>query len=407
MTIQNLIKKNLEKPLVHIWISVFMEVIGFSIIHPYLPRYFLDMGASLPMIGFYLSINAFIGFFSGIFWGKLSDKYGRRPILIICRIGAMAGYLVLAFSTNLAMLLASRIIDGFFSRSIPVTLTILGDIVPPNDRSKEMSKIGIAWIAGGLVGPGIGAILSVFGLAGPGLFCAGLSVAAAIITAFAIKESNPNIKGIAAVAGLEKTAMQPAFSLGLLKKYNPRVLLSQNYFAMLAHFIFNTTITLYISKRFGLSIGQIGGVLTIIGVINLFVRLLIFPGILRRLGDKKTIFAGLSILIIAFGWLMILNTMWEFIAVSILVSFAITCGVDVMSGVLSKSVSKNEMGEMMGLNSALESITLIFGPIIGSYLISLQTFAFYGLAPALSSIVALLISFIPLRKMDNQSLEDG
>ena len=407
MTIQNLIKKNLEKPLVHIWISVFMEVIGFSIIHPYLPRYFLDMGASLPMIGFYLSINAFIGFFSGIFWGKLSDKYGRRPILIICRVGAMAGYLVLAFSTNLAMLLASRIIDGFFSRSIPVTLTILGDIVPPNDRSKEMSKIGIAWIAGGLVGPGIGAILSVFGLAGPGLFCAGLSVAAAIITAFAIKESNPNIKGINASAEIEKPVKQPAFSLGLLKKYNPRVLLSQNFFAMLAHFIFNTTITLYVSKRFGLSIGQIGGVLTIIGVINLLVRLLIFPEILRWLGDKKTIFAGLSVLIIAFGWLMILNTMWEFIAVSILVSFAITCGVDVMSGVLSKSVRKNEMGEMMGLNFAMESVTLIFGPIIGSYLISLPTFAFYGLAPALSSIIALLISFIPLRKMDNQSHENG
>ncbi len=400
MTMQSLIRKNLDNPLIYIWICVFMEVIGFCIIQPYLPRFFLDMGASLPAIGLFLSVNAFISLFSGIVWGKLSDKFGRKPILIICRIGAAAGYLVLAFSANLTMLLLSRIIDGIFSRSVPITLTVLGDVVPAENRSKEMSKIGIAWIVGGLLGPGIGAILSIKGLIGPGLFCAGLSLTAAAITSLKIGESNPHLAGLASSEAAGAQPKKPAFSLGILRRQIPRVLLSQNFFSMLAHFIFNTTMTLYISKRFGLSIAQMGIVFTTIGVINLIVRLAVFPPVLNILGDKKTFVAGLLIYISAFVWLMFVSQKWEFVVITALVSFGTSCTVDVMNGIMSKAVRKKEMGEMMGLNSAMESLSLIFGPLIGSYLLSLSTFAFYGLASALSSMIALLIGFIPLRGED-------
>ena len=301
MTIKAVLTKKLADPLFHVWTSVFLDVIGFSILFPFLPRFLLDRGASLPMIGFYLSINAFIGFFTGIIWGRLSDRFGRRPILIICRIGAIAGYILLALSSNLSMLLIARIVDGIFSRSVPVTLTVVGDIVHPERRSNEMSKIGIAWIVGGLVGPALGAILSVNGFGLIGIFCAALSLTALIISLLTLKESKAQDSVHGTADKTPTQAKQPVFSLALLRQHNPAIMLGQNLFVFLAHFTFSTTMTLYITRQLGLSIAQIGGVFTTIGVINLLGRVTLFPLVLGRLRDRKTYTLGLIIYLAAFA----------------------------------------------------------------------------------------------------------
>jgi predicted MFS family arabinose efflux permease len=164
---------------------------------------------------------------------------------------------------------------------------------------------------------------------------------------------------------------------------------------------------LYVSKQLGLSITQIGGVFTIIGVINLLVRLTIFPSVLYQLGDRKTFTLGLTVYLAAFGWLMLSKQLWEFMGVTALISFATTCSVDVMNGIMSKAVRKQEMGEMMGLNSAAESITLIFGPMIGSYLLALPSIAFYGMSSMVCAVLALLIGLIPLRQVVEANIQDN
>ena len=399
MTIKDVLTKKLADPLTQIWTSVFLDVIGFSILFPFLPRFLLDRGASLPMIGFYLSINAFIGFFTGIIWGRLSDRFGRRPILIICRTGAIAGYILLALSTNLTMLLIARIVDGIFSRSVPVTLTVVGDIVHPERRSNEMSKIGIAWIVGGLVGPALGAILSANGFGLIGIFCAALSLTALAISLLTLKESKAqdSVRGTADKATAQ--TKQPVFSLSLLRQHNPAIMLGQNLFVFLAHFTFSTTMTLYITRQLGLSIAQIGGVFTTIGVINLLGRVTLFPLVLGRLRDRKTYTLGLMVYLAAFGWLMAATRLWEFMAITAMISFGTSCSLDVMNGIMSKSVRRREMGEMMGLNSAVESIALILGPMIGSYLLALPNIAFYGLASVASTLAAFMISRLPLGRL--------
>ena len=406
MTIKAVFTKKLADPLVHIWVSAFLDVIGFSILFPYLPRFLLDLGASLPMIGFYLSINAFIGFFSGIVWGRLSDRFGRRPILIICRIGAIAGYILLALSSNLTMLLIARIVDGIFSRSVLVTLTVVGDIVHPERRSNEMSKIGIAWIVGGLVGPALGAILSANGLGLIGIFCAALSLTALIISLLTLKESKAQVSVRGTADKTTAQAKQPVFSLALLRQHNPAILLGQNLFVFLAHFIFSTTMTLYITRQLGLSIAQIGGVFTTIGAINLLGRVTLFPLVLDRLRDRKTYTLGLIIYLAAFAWLMAAMRLWEFIAITAMVSFGTSCSLDVMNGMMSKSVRRQELGEMMGLNSAVESIGLILGPMIGSYLLALPNIAFYGLASVASTLTAFMISRVPLRPVEEANMQE-
>ena len=164
------IKNLTSNPLTAVWFGAFVDILVLSTLNPFLPRILLDMGATIPQTGLLLSVNIFIGFFSGILWGALSDKYGRRPILIVCLAGTLAGNILLAFSTSIPLFLAARVIDGIFARNTQIILTIIGDLVPPGKRSKEMSKPGAGWIAGGLVGPVIGGALYRFGIQGLAAF---------------------------------------------------------------------------------------------------------------------------------------------------------------------------------------------------------------------------------------------
>jgi MFS family permease len=380
-----------------IWAGAFMDIFAFTILNPFLPRFYLDLGAPLAQIGLLLAVSAFIGFFSGILWGKLSDRYGRKPILLICRLGALAGYLILAFSTNITMVVISRVVDGIFSRSILVSLTAVGDIVKEEKRSAEMSKVGIPWIAGGLVGPAIGGLLSSRGLLGIGLACAGLSSLTFLNTFLTFKETHPIIGQSLADRTPNQTSTARTSSFGLLRKHNPRVLLSLNFFAFLSHIIFITTMTLYLTKRFGLTVGQIGGLFTVTGSINLAIRLLVFPHVLRRFGDRKTFRIGLLAFMAAFALLFFNPSMIGFVLVIALISFGATCSVDVMHGIMSRSVQRHEQGQMMGLNAMIESASFVIAPIIGGYLLSLDYPGFYPMSAMLISLIALALSQIPLK----------
>jgi len=346
-------------------------------------------------------INAFIGFFSGILWGRLSDRYGRRPILLICRLGALVGYLILAFSTNITMVVISRVLDGIFSRSILVTLTAVGDVVREEKRSAEMSKVGIPWIAGGLIGPAIGGLLSGSGMMGIGLACAGLSLLTFLNTLITFKETHPIIS-----KPLAERLAHPAqrSDRGLLRQHNPRVLLSLNFFAFLSHIIFITTVTLYLTKRFGFTVGQIGGLFTLTGSINLVVRLAIFPRVLRRFGDRKTFQIGLLAFMAAFLILFFNPPVIGFVLISALISFGATCSVDVMHGIMSRSVQRHEQGQIMGLNAMVESASFVLAPIIGSFFLSLNYSGFYPAVSILTTLIAAVISMIPLREVSHNFL---
>ncbi len=378
-------KNFLRSPLTLVWLCAFMDVIGISIINPFLSQYILQYGASVAQAGWVLSANSFIAFFSSIIWGRLSDRFGRKPILFICRMGSLVGYLLLAFSHNLFFLIAARVVDGIFSRGILISLTVVGDQVPAQEHSAEMSKIGLAWILGNLVGPAIGAMLSKFGLARLGFASALLSLGALLITQFTLAESN---KAIVA-SQLKEIGQTPTASL--LKTAAPRALLGQSLFMTLSHFVFATTVSLFLVIRFQMDNVRIGWLLAGIGCANLLVRLFVFPFVLRWLRDERALMSGLWIYLVSFIWLMFLDSLWEYALVYMLVSFATTISVDLMNGIMSRMVSERQMGEMIGLNSAVENISLILGPVIGSNLLAAANPYYYGMSAAVFGLTALVI----------------
>ncbi len=179
--------------LMPLWIAVFVDILGFSILIPFLPFFGQEFGAPAWQIGLLLSTNALFGFFSGPVWGSLSDRFGRKPMLLLAQAGTLAGFLLLAFSTSLEMMFLSRIIDGLFGGIYPIAKAVVGDVVPPSKRSEQMSTIGVAHVLSSLIGPGLGGMLSGLGIAAPGLMASALVLVAILMTHFRLKESNPMV----------------------------------------------------------------------------------------------------------------------------------------------------------------------------------------------------------------------
>ena len=397
-SIQQNIKNYEYTDLIPLWVCTFIDIIGYSILIPYLPRFTTDFGASLFQVGLLLSANSFFSLFGNMIWGSLSDKYGRKPILLICQFGTLAGFIIMAFSTNLTMLFVSRIVDGIFGGNYPIAKAVVGDIVPSDKRSKEMSNIGVAWTVGNLIGPGIGGLLSGFGILGPGLFGAGLSLTTIFITITMLKESNPRLTGTTSAAELSTFEKKKAISFSLVKQHDPRLLLIQNLFNNISFFIFITTVSIFVAQRFDLTVAEIGWMISSMGLIKLFVRFLIFSPMLKKFGDKKTILIGFATFLAAYTWLIFVDQLWEYMVIFVLVGFASACTFAVMSGMMSRSVGKERQGEMMGLSTAADNVSQIIGPTLGSYLLSLPTPFMYGISTAAFSLIALLLSFIPLHK---------
>ena len=110
-----------------LWIAVFIDILGFTILIPFLPFFSQEFGAPPWQIGLLLSTNALFGFFSGPMWGALSDRRGRKPMLLISQLGTLAAFLMLAFSSNLTMLFVSRVVDGIFGGNYPIAKAIIGE----------------------------------------------------------------------------------------------------------------------------------------------------------------------------------------------------------------------------------------------------------------------------------------
>ncbi len=402
---QKAIIKFTHPDIIPMWISTFIDIIGYSILIPFLPQFSSQYGATLLQVGLLLSANSFFSLFGNIIWGSLSDKFGRKPILLICQFGTMAGFLILAFSTNLTMLFISRIVDGIFGGNYPIAKAVVGDVIPPQDRSREMSNIGMAWTIGNMVGPGIGALLARFGIMGPGLMGAGMSLMTIMITLFIFKETNPLINGSASDTEIRALQKRRAISFSLLKEHDPRILLSQILTNNISFYIFITTVSIFAAERFGLSISQIGWMVTAMGAVKLLVRLFIFNPMLQKFGDVKTAIIGFAVFIGAYTWLTLLDALWEYMIVFVLVGFATSCTLPVMTARLSRSVGKDQQGEIMGLNTAADNISQIIGPSVGSYLISLPAGFLYGFSMAGFSLLTLILSFLPLKNEKHGNLK--
>jgi len=391
-------EKNKYRNLNPLWISVFVDILGFSIILPFLPFFIAEFNVSPAIIGFLLSSNAIFGFFFGPLLSKLSDTYGRKPMMLISLGGTFIGFIILIFSNNIIILLISRIIDGVFSGQFPIAKAIIGDVVSPEDRPKQMTNIGITFGLAFLIGPAIGGFLSTFGFIGPGVLATILTGVSLVYTAIYLKESLPSkLERAKWKENLSEVPEIDIKSVSIWKNNKTLILVIQYSFLAIAGGILQTTFSLFAGIRLGLDPLVVGFLLTLLGVYQIIFRLLVFNRLRNFIGDPKTALVGLGTYIFAYIFLAFVTQAWQLAILFLFLSFAGSTSQGIITGFTSRSVDKRNQGKIMGITSGIDNVAQIIGPIIGGILLSFNVSLPYSLALSLLSTVPFIIGFQVLK----------
>jgi len=376
-----------------LWIAVFIDILGFSILIPFLPFFSQEFHAPAWQIGLLLSTNALFGFFSGPIWGSLSDTRGRKPMLLISQLGTLAAFLMLAFSNNMAMLFVSRMVDGIFGGNFPIAKAIIGDVVPPDKRSEQMTNVGVAHVLASLVGPGLGGLLSQWGILAPGLVAASLTCLTIALTIVFLEESNPLVRYVSRADSAPESARghsdskrpaqgRPANARftreSIWKNRTARFLLIQWGFHTLSFMIYISCISLFANLKLGLDAGQMGRLLMMAGVVRVFIRFVVFVPLRNRLGDRKTSLIGLGAFVVVFFLLGYVENQFQFASILCAISFAASCSRGILTGFLSRAVRPWEQGRAMGMSASLDSFAQITGPLVGGFILDSLPLWMYG-----------------------------
>ena len=380
-----------------IFLTVFIDLVGFGIVLPLLPLYSKNFGASGLMIGAIMGIYSLMQFLFSPVWGRWSDRIGRRPLLLFSTLGAAISYVVFALGsgaaggTALLIFLFARALAGFCGANITVAQAYIADITPPEKRSKSMALIGVAFGLGFIFGPYIGGWSTVhFGMSGAGWVAASLCAANFIGTYFLLPES---LKPTS-----EHVKPRPRFAQWMHTLGHPRVGLLIGVF-FLSTFCFTTfevTLGLLVGKNFGIDFRQGQGMATIThlfaycGIIGVLVQGGMGP-LVKRFGEPKLIAFSMLLVAASLGWIAFIHdwpSLWIALALLSMGSGLVRAPV---FGLISILTPATEQGTTIGVAQSAGSLARITGPVFASTLFEFHPAWPYLTSGALAFAVAVLV----------------
>ena len=381
-----------------IFLTVFIDLIGFGIVLPMLPLYSRNYGASGLVIGLIMGIYSFMQFLFSPVWGRWSDRIGRRPLLLFSTIGASISYLIFGFgagaagTTAILVFLFSRMLAGFCGANITVAQAYIADITPPEKRSKSMALIGVAFGLGFIFGPAIGGIsMQYLGMSGPGWVAAALCAANFIGAYFLLPESlKPNS---------EHAKPRPRFMQWIHTLGHPRIGLLIGVF-FLSTFCFTTfevTLGLLVGKNFGLNIRNAHDVRTITflfaycGIVGVFVQGGMVGRLVKMMGEARLIALSLVLVAVSLGPIAFIHHWTPLLIALAILSIGTGLTRAPVFGLISILAPVNEQGATLGVAQSAGSLARITGPVFAATLFDFHPAWPYVVSGALAFVTAILV----------------
>ena len=377
-----------------IFLIVFIDLVGFGMILPLLPFYAETFGANAEMIGLLATSYAAAQFFGAPILGRLSDRYGRRPLLLVSVAGTALGFVVMGFAGSLAMLFASRILAGLTGGNISVAQAYITDVTDEKSRTKGLGMIGAAFGLGFIIGPALGGVLSTGGYALPAFVAAGLATVNVLAIYFVLPESL-TAERRAEIARQQRPAFTPRALLAALSRRTVGPLLHTRFFVGLALATFQSIYALHAQYQLGLDARGTGYTLAYVGVLAVITQGVAIGWLAARYSDARLIVASVAVAGLGLiAWAFTPNVP---LLLVVLAPIAVATGIlnTIINSALSKAVTSAEIGGTLGLSASVESLTRVIGPIVGGVLLErVGTWApgvFGGV------ILVLLLSFLARR----------
>ncbi len=406
--------------LLTIFLIVFVDLLGFSLILPLLPYYAESFGATPVIVGLLVASYAAAQLIGAPLLGRLSDRIGRRPVLLLSVAGTIMGFLLLGFAPALGKFLApilgfysanpliiaslffSRILAGLTGGNITVAQAYIADVTDEKNRAKGLGLIGAAFGLGFIIGPAIGGILSQWGYNVPAFMAAGLAVMNLVAIFFLLPES------LTAERREEITQrIQLPFTLKALRDVLRRPLVGPllylRFFYGLGFATFQGIFALY-TQTIGLSPQTTGYILAYVGLISVLVQGVLIGQLTKRFRENWLIITGLWVMAAAlFAWAFTAQ-LWLLLIVILPLGLAGGVLNTVLQSAISKSVHRDEVGGILGISGSLEAFTRVIAPSLGGVL--LQSLGIW--APGVFSAVIMgWAVFFAYRRIIMPSIREG
>jgi len=346
-----------------IFITLLIDVTGFGIIIPVLPKLITELThdtiSDASKIGGWLMFAfAFMQFFFAPVLGNLSDKFGRRPVLLAALFGFTIDYLILAFAPTIEWLFVGRILAGITGASFTTATAYIADITPPEKRAQNFGMIGVAFGVGFIVGPMLGGLLGHFGSRIPFFASAGLTMLNFLYGYFILPESLKKENR----REFELKRANPVGSLLHVRNYPVVAGLSTSlFFIYLAAHSVQSTWTFFTIERFGWSELMIGISLSVVGILVAAVQGGLIRIAIPRLGQKRAVYVGLLFYMVGFTLFAFASESWMMFAILVPYCLGGIAG-PALQGIISGSVPMNQQGELQGALTSLISLSSIIGP---------------------------------------------
>lgn len=382
-----------DKKILIIGLIALVNMLGYGIVIPILYAYSKKFGISDFENGILFATFSVCQFLATPIIGRLSDKYGRRPLLIISITGTAISFLVMAFAQNLWFLFAARAIDGLTAGNIPVAFAVISDSTKPEQRARAFGIISASFSVGFVFGPAISAFTVGFGTAVPFLIAAAITILAVALTFVFLPETNQHI-------GEVRKGKLFDFPLLWHTLFDPRVGIT--FIISLLYFLAFSCAIIYGFQPFTAHVLHINASLnailfTILGVVGLFSQTVLVQRFSRKFGVKKAFSLSIFITAVSFLLMFFANSLTFFVGAMILLGLFNGFAQTLIPTILSEETDPKSQGSIMGLNASYQSLGMIFGPILGGIVASAIAIPMPFLVGSILIFVCFYLSFKTLR----------
>jgi DHA1 family tetracycline resistance protein-like MFS transporter len=354
-----------RSPLVIIFITVFIDLVGFGIVIPVLPLYASRFDASPVVVGMLLGVFSAMQFIFSPILGKLSDRVGRRPVLLLSLIGTAIGFLIMGLANTLWLLFVGRIIDGITGGNISTAQAYIADVTSKEQRSRAMGLIGAAFGTGFIVGPAIGGLMSSISLAAPFYFAAALAAANAVALYFFLPES---------LSAEHRSRERQRYSIRQVFEeagsWQLGAVMATFFFATVAFALLTATYPLFTAREFGYDASDNGYIFAYLGLLGALIQGGLLGRVLKLFGEKPLVVAGIIFMAAGMFALPASGTLTMLLVASTAVAVGNSLVTPILSGLASKSVSAAWQGRALGVLQSAASLGRIIGPVLGGVLLT-------------------------------------
>ncbi|MDQ6826050.1 MAG: MFS transporter [Candidatus Eremiobacteraeota bacterium] len=375
----------------------FIDIMGFSILIPVLPYFAQHLHASPLTIGVLFSTFAACQLIAGPLWGNVSDRIGRKSVLIISQIGATLGWALLAFSHTIALVFIARVIEGVSGGNISVTQAYVSDLVEPGKRSRAFGYIGGAFSAGFIFGPLIGyGLLRYGGYPAPFLGAAALQFVTLIVTIIMLPESRSKNaeEQIATLKDIGRSLTDPSIAPILWQK----LALSMGLYAWFA------VLSLYLNAQFGFDLSRTMLFFSGWGVLSVILQFSIVGPMSERFGDRGMSNIGIASSVASFALVPFAHTWATLVVVFVLFAFGMALANPGITSLISNAAPSNARGSILGVASSLDNLSGVTTPPLSTGMLQRFGSPYSSLVSFAFTFIALILGMLAARR-ESRTLE--